>query len=121
MPQVVVNIAGRSYRMACGEGQEAHLQAVADRLDGKITSLKTEFGEIGDQRITVMAALTMADDLTEAERRIAELETQVAVLTERENSQDDRVAALGESVAAALDEVTAGLDGMSRTILGGLR
>ena len=121
MPQVVVNIAGRSYRMACGEGQEGHLQAVAGRLDDKITSLKTSFGEIGDQRITVMAALTMADDLTEAERRIAVLETQIAVLAEREHAQDDRVAAIGDSVAVALDEVTAQIDGVTRAIVGGLR
>ncbi len=73
MPQVMVTIAGRLYRMACGDGEEDHLQQLAHRLDGKISNLRKDFGEIGDQRITVMAALTMADELSEAERRIRAL------------------------------------------------
>jgi cell division protein ZapA len=121
MPQVNVTIAGRSYRMACGEGEEAHLQAVAARLDDKISELKGHFGEIGDQRITVMAALTMADDLVEAERRIAVLETQVAVLAEREQTQDQRIDAMGEAVASAMDDMAARIDLVTRDVLAGAR
>ena len=74
MAQVNVLIAGRTYRMACADGEEDHLKGLAARLDGKIVELRGSFGEIGDGRITVMAAITMADDLSEAERRIAALE-----------------------------------------------
>ncbi len=73
MAQVSVLIAGRTYRMACADGEEDHLKGLAARLDGKIIELRGSFGEIGDSRITVMAAITIADDLSEAERRIAAL------------------------------------------------
>ena len=119
MPQVTVQIAGRAYRMACGEGEEAHLQSVAGRLDDKINTLKREFGEIGDQRVTVMAALTMADDLTEAERRIAVLETQVAVLAEREQAHDQRLDAIGDGVAASVEQLAARIDQVTASIASG--
>src|SRR5690348_9468646 len=66
MAHVNVSIAGRTYRMACGDGEEQHLVDLAARLDRKIDELRGSFGEIGDNRITVMAALTIADQLAEA-------------------------------------------------------
>src|SRR4051795_5209253 len=65
MPQVTVTISGRTYRMACGEGEEAHLERLAALYDGKIQELRGSFGEIGDMRLHVMAALTLADEFTE--------------------------------------------------------
>ena len=73
MAHVQVTIGGRPYRLACGEGEEEHLMALARMIDGKIAELRGNFGEIGDQRITVMAALTVADELSETQRRVATL------------------------------------------------
>lgn len=78
MPHVNVTIAGKSYRMACGPGEEDHLAALAASLDGRVAEMRGTFGEIGDMRLHVMAALTLADELHEARRRIAELEAQAA-------------------------------------------
>ena len=80
MPHVQVTIAGRSYRMACGEGEEQHLEALAAAFDGRITEMRSSFGEIGDMRLHVMAALFMADELSEAKRRIEALEGEVAAV-----------------------------------------
>lgn len=68
MPQVTVTIAGRVYRMACGENEEAHLEGLAADLDQRITDLRKGFGEIGDMRLHVMAALSVADELYEARK-----------------------------------------------------
>ena len=66
MAQVSVTIDGRRYRVACNEGEEARLESLAGMIDDKIGELRTSFGEIGDQRLVVMAALTIADNLAEA-------------------------------------------------------
>ena len=60
MPQVNVTINGRQFRMACEDGEEPHLLRLAEDLDARITRLRGRFGEIGDTRLTVMAALTLA-------------------------------------------------------------
>jgi cell division protein ZapA len=77
MPHVSVTIGGRAYRLACNEGEEQHLVALAAQVDAKITEMRGAFGEIGDQRLVVMAALTIADQLSEATRSNAKLEAQL--------------------------------------------
>ena len=66
MSQVNVTINGRQFRMACEDGQEGHLQQLAKDLDERIVALRGQFGEIGDARLTVMAALMVADELAES-------------------------------------------------------
>ena len=66
MSQVNVTINGRQFRMACEDGQEGHLQQLAKDLDDRIVALRGQFGEIGDARLTVMAALTVCDELLDA-------------------------------------------------------
>ena len=62
MSHINVTINGRQYRMACEEGQEVRLLKLADSLESRVESLRGKFGEIGDQRLTVMAALTVCDE-----------------------------------------------------------
>jgi cell division protein ZapA len=87
MAQVSVTINGRQYRMACEDGQENHLMRLAKDLDDRIERLRGSFGEIGDNRLTVMAALTVADELAETNHKIRRLEEELTAL------QDARVAA----------------------------
>lgn len=87
MPHVSVTIGGRAYRLACNEGEEQHLVALAAQVDAKITEMRGAFGEIGDQRLVVMAALTIADQLSEANRNLAALEARTG-----ESAQADAAA-----------------------------
>ena len=70
MTQVTVTINGRQFRMACEDGEEAHLTRLAADLDQRIARLRARFGEIGDTRLTVMAALTLGDELAETSERM---------------------------------------------------
>ena len=76
MAEVTVSIAGRTYRMACNDGDEQHLTRLAALFDGKVEELRSMFGQIGDMRLQVMAALMVADELSEAKERIEALEAQ---------------------------------------------
>jgi cell division protein ZapA len=121
MGQVTVTIAGRIYRMACGEGEEAHLQGLARQIDERIESLKKNFGEIGDQRLTIMAAITVADQLAEANRRIAELEVELLNLRSDANhlvsdhdEWSDRLADSLDDAASRIERVAHDLNGAGR-------
>lgn len=102
MAQVNVTIAGRTYRMACDDGQEEHLLGLADRLNRTIEDLRGAFGEIGDQRLTVMAAITMTDQLAEAQRQIARLEGEVRALHDRGSAAEQRSEAAEAGIARAI-------------------
>jgi cell division protein ZapA len=107
MSQISVTIDGRKYRLACNEGEEARLESLAGLIDQKIGEMRKTFGEIGDQRLVIMAALTLADNLTEARDEAS---------TERKRSEDAerRVNAIASSLAALgsrLESVAARLSG----------
>lgn len=121
MAQVTVTIAGHVYRVACGEGEQPHLQELARQIDQRIETLRRDFGEIGDQRLTIMAAITIADDLAEAKRRIAELEVEIVNLnadkTNLANEQDEWAERLANSLgetAARIERVTQNLNATNR-------
>jgi cell division protein ZapA len=80
MAQVTVSIDGKSYRMACDEGQEGHLLDLAQKFDRYVGHLKASFGEIGDHRLAVMAGIMVMDELSELQHRVKALETEVATL-----------------------------------------
>ena len=63
MPDVVVEIAGKKYRIGCEEGQEQHLLDLAADFNGRVETFKGDFGEIGDTRLTVMAGIAVLDEL----------------------------------------------------------
>jgi cell division protein ZapA len=90
MSQITVTIAGRSYRIACGDGEEEHLRSLAALYDGKIGELRASFGEIGDMRLHVMAAITIADELSEQRRRADALEAELAAVRQLALSGDER-------------------------------
>jgi cell division protein ZapA len=102
MSQVSVTINGRQFRMACEDGQEGHLMNLARDLDTRIEGLRTKFGEIGDTRLTVMAALTLADSLSETGQRIKRLEDELAALQAGRAQSSDHAKAAQSVVAAAL-------------------
>lgn len=105
MPQVNVPINGRNYSMGCDAGEEDHLRALAARLDFKIAEMRVRFGEIGDGRLTIMAALTLADEASEAEGRAKRLEEKLTALQSAEPDGTALAAEDCDSVAAALEAI----------------
>jgi cell division protein ZapA len=116
MAQVTVTIAQHVYRVACGEGEEAHLQGLARQIDQRIEKLKKDFGEIGDQRLTIMAAITVADELAEAKRRIAELEVEVLNANSRETNSAGERGAWADKLADTLGETAARIERITQNL-----
>jgi cell division protein ZapA len=121
MPQVTVTISGHTYRMACADGEEAHLQGLAQSVDERIEHLKETFGEIGDQRITIMAAITVADELTEANGKIARLEAELRDLrADASNVQSSREAWV-DHIADSLVDAATRIERVAQDINGGIQ
>jgi cell division protein ZapA len=102
MAHVSVTINGRQYRMACDDGQEHHLARLAHDLDQRISNLRATFGEIGDMRLTIMAALMLGDELSEQRQRMHRIETELTALQHARAAAVDRSEAVEADMAAAL-------------------
>ena len=124
MNHVNVTINGRQYRMACEEGQEEHLLRLADGLESRVTTLRGKFGEIGDARLTVMAALMVSDELLDAGKKIRALEEELASLRDVRFAAASRARATQLAVAAALNAAAERIEKstqvLNRTVGGGI-
>lgn len=106
MAQVVVTIDGKAYRMACEEGQESHLEGLAQNFDRYVGHLKSQFGEIGDLRVTVMASIMVMDELSEANRRIGELEREMESLRQGRDNAASVVEKSDQALAGMLTDLS---------------
>ncbi|MCE4226052.1 cell division protein ZapA [Methylobacterium sp. C25] len=106
MAHVTVTIAGKTYRMACGEGEEEHLTRLAEGFDERVAEMRKAFGEIGDMRLHVMAALTVSDELAELKRRFSALEAETATLRDHAASGEARLAEGIERTAERIERLT---------------
>jgi cell division protein ZapA len=116
MSQITVTINGRQFRMACEEGQETQLSRLAQDLDQRIAKLREKFGEIGDTRLTVMAALTVADELAETGAKLRKLEEELASLQEARTASAERAVATQAAVAAALNSAAERIERVTRAL-----
>jgi cell division protein ZapA len=67
MGQVVVKINGRDFPLSCADGQEMRTRRLAQYVDGKIGEFAKELGQVGESRLLLLAALVIADELSDAD------------------------------------------------------
>jgi cell division protein ZapA len=124
MSHINVTINGRQYRMACEEGQEVRLLKLAEGLETRIQSLRGKFGEIGDARLTVMAALTVCDELVDSGNRIRTMEQELTELRDFRNAAVERArmtqTAVVNALNAAAERIEKSTQVLNRTIGNGI-
>ncbi|MCL7407999.1 cell division protein ZapA [Marivivens donghaensis] len=108
MPQVEIKIGGRSFEVACQEGEESFLQSAAALLDAEASSFAAQAGRMPESQLLLMSGLLLADKtvaiedrLREAEDKIAELELKVA------NPKEVAVPVVPTAVTDTLKELAA--------------
>ncbi len=100
MPHVEIMIGGRSFEVACQDGEEPYLAAAAALLDTEANALSSQIGRMPEGRMLLMAGLMLADKTVGLEDRLREAEAQIAALR-------TAVPATSPEALALLDEVAA--------------
>jgi len=116
MAHVSVTINGRQFRMACEDGQETHLMGLAEDLDRRIEGLRRQFGEIGDTRLVVMAALTVADELVEMGQRLRETEAELATLRDTRLASAEHSQVAQAAIASSLHAAAERIERVTKTL-----
>lgn len=107
MATVTVEVNGQSFTLGCADGQERRLQELARSFDGTVRMVAEQVGAIGDLRLTVMAALTMADELAEARAQLARQQEETRLAREAAARVEARAAAALDAAARRVEEVGA--------------
>ncbi len=108
MPEVDLTINGRSYRVACEEGEEERLSRLGAYIDDRVEVLVAQIGQVGDARLLVMTGLMIADELAEAYGALSE--AGIAIPEDGEprsavGDQKDSLAARIEDAAARIESI----------------
>lgn len=98
MPEVEIRIGGRSFEVACQEGEEQYLLTAAKLLDNEAQVLVNQIGRMPEGRLLLMAGLMLADKtagledrLREAEDRVGALQSDLRYLQDRPAPEPERV------------------------------
>lgn len=71
MGQVSVTINGRTYRLSCEDGEEQRLLQLADLVNSRVSEFVNAFGQVGENRLLLLAALRVADELLDLREKKA--------------------------------------------------
>lgn len=105
MGEVSVTLNGRTYRLECGEGEETHLIALAEYLGSHVDTMKRKFGQVGDDRLILMASLLVTDELWELRRQMQELKASLAESRRDRSIADESAKSLQADLAARVGAV----------------
>lgn len=119
MAQVNIRINGRTYEVNCEDGQEQHVQRLANALANTVGELVKQVGQVGDARLLVMAGLVMADEMAEQKAELAAARTRIEAL-EKQGLEKERARAAAEEQAKAslrrAEAFSSRLDGIARRL-----
>ena len=90
MPQVEIVIGGRSFEVACQDGEEPFLRSAALMLDTEASSLSAHIGRMPEARMLLMAGLMLADKTAGLEDRVREADARIDQLSHQLAAADAR-------------------------------
>lgn len=113
MAQLDIKIGGRTFEVACADGEEHFLQTAAGMLDEEAEHLSSQIGRMPESQMLLMAGLMLADKtaglddkVKEANGRIAQLQARIDTL-ESQPSETREVRVVPPSVTETLSELAA--------------
>ncbi|GAW36741.1 cell division protein ZapA [Roseovarius sp. A-2] len=127
MPEVKIEIGGRSFDVACQAGEEHYLQSAARMLDEEAAVLAAQIGRIPEARMLLMAGLMLADKtaglqdkLRAAEDKLAEREAELDQLRNAPAPEAERVEVpvVPQEVTETLAEIAARAEALAETVDG---
>lgn len=92
MAKAEITLHGRSYSVACASGQEQRIEGLAKALDVRLSQIEGAVGDIGVERLLLVAALALLDEL-DVSRRAGPVSAQV----------EEQAASILETAAARIE------------------
>lgn len=71
MAKADITLRGRSFSIACAPGQEMRVQRLGEQLNERVTQIASAFGDIGEERLLLITALALLDELDSARRGVS--------------------------------------------------
>ena len=83
MANVNIKFNNKEFLLSCEDGQEEHLEQLSVHLDEKFNKLKTSLGNIGENKLLLITAITTMDEYFETKKKIDQKVIELRNLTEK--------------------------------------
>jgi cell division protein ZapA len=113
MGQVVVTLNSRTYRLECNEGEEGHLAELSEYIGAHVEDMRRKFGQVGDDRLILMAALVVTDELWALRADVENLRAQLAEARRDKSTSDENARAIESQLFAKIGEAAVRLEGLN--------
>ncbi|MEM1106274.1 MAG: cell division protein ZapA [Pseudomonadota bacterium] len=101
MAKADIQVLGRAYTIACAPGQEVRLSQLGRQLDGRMRKIADAVGDVGEDRLFLVAALSLLDELDAAKgttgATVGEVEARAALIIETAVDQIESIVARAEA------------------------
>lgn len=109
MSDVTLTINRRAYTVACEDGQEDHLRGLGRLVEERVEELIGSMGQIGDQRLLVIASLLFADDAKASREALQDAQEKADALSAAKAAEDEAASAM-EDLAARIEELAGAIE-----------
>lgn len=118
MPELEVQIGGRTFHVACQPGEEHFLRAAAQLLDNEAKPIIEQMGRIPEARMLLMAGLLIADKAAGTDDELRKLREKLAEIEARPPPPRERVEipVVPPQVAETLAEIAARAEALADRI-----
>jgi cell division protein ZapA len=83
MANVNIKFNNKEFLLSCEDGQEEHLEELSLHLNEKFNKLKSSLGNIGENKLLLISAITTMDEYFETKKKIDQKIIEVKNLTEK--------------------------------------
>ncbi len=117
MGQVTVSVNGRKYRMSCGDGAEQRVSELANYIDGIVQDIKGGFRHVQDDRLFLMAAIIIADQLSDVREELHKTLVQICNLRSFQAADSNASYIPSRDVARIVDASSARLQALEERLV----
>ena len=72
MANVNITFNGKEFLLSCDDGQEEHLVELSEQLNNKFANLKSQLGNIGENKLLLITSIKVMDEYFETKKKIEE-------------------------------------------------
>ena len=116
MANVNITFNGKEFLLSCDDGQEEHLQELAEQMNKKFASLKSELGNIGENKLLLISSIKVMDEYFETKKKIEEKKKELNDLSNKfkelrslvyqyKDEKEEEIEVLRESQANFREEI----------------
>ena len=83
MANVNIKFNGKEFLLSCDDGQEEHLEELSEHLNKKFSNLKSELGNIGENKLLLITSIKIMDEYFETKKKIEDKKNELENLSNK--------------------------------------